>query len=349
MQLPSEMIIQAQNMCLAAEKETREAKKETENALAQGKSCLFSSPRLIKFLSVAAEAAGKEKSATRKLTLALNQIKTLRSNHKKSLKEANERFQAKTKECESLMQTNDALRTELDLKQSSLDALVDERDLLASRVSDLADIVTDLEDRSNQDDHIKQIANELEAQVVEGKQEAKDFEKKLELEHNEKLKLLNEFSKLEDRFLELEKQQSGANLTLRHQLTIANNELDDCKKYITQLENHREALCKKLHVKPDPHLDFQDTRGSGSFGDITSMSEASTRNGLTAIETLYLKNVLLKFIEATVKQNERERDSLLPPVATLLGASPEEYSRLKKALNEASKDTKTMFSFWTAK
>lgn len=185
--------------------------------------------------------------------------------------------------------------------------------------------------------------------LAESKEHQRNLEQKLETEHSEKLKLLNDLSEMEDRFLSLEKNHTSASIHLKYQLSVTKNDLEDCKKYVSQLETERQSLCKKLHVKPDPRIGFEDSKGGGTFGGVNSMSDVSSRNGLSAIDTLYLKNVLFKFIEAMAKQKTAERDMLLPPVATLLGASREEFGQLKKALEDASKDTRGVFSLWSTK
>eukprot|EP00210_Caulerpa_lentillifera_P004055 g3868.t1 len=427
-QLPSEMVTQAQNMCLEAEEETRAAQKQAQIALTQ-----------------AAKAEEREKlamretqEAVRKLSAASDHIKKLKLAHQSSMEEANEDYQSKLRECETLVQRNISLRNEIDdlnLKLVHFNALVSEKDTLAAKVLNLEDGITELSVRANRGEHYKQIANEMEERVTqmekelltsvqqittlekklqisersltkeqtrsekleiklrkckiqeeeekgskneaneesssvameamkqsfiseleeqksllhEAKEQNRNLEQSLEIEQTEKLKLLTDLSVLEDRFLTLEKNHTSSSIHLRHQLSLTKNDLEDCKKYVSQLENERQSLCKKLHVKPDPRIGFEDSRGSGTFGDVTSMSDVSNRNGLSAIDTLYLKNVLFKFIEATAKQKSGERDMLLPAVATLLGASREEFNRLKKALDDASKESKGMFSLWTPK
>lgn len=416
--LPSEMVTRAQNMCLEAEEETRAAQRKAEMALAQ-----------------AAKSEERERLANketnevnRKLTVALDQIKKLKAEHKVALETADEDYKAKVQECEALIQRNISLRNEMDdlsLKLSSLDSVMNERDSLASKLMTLEDTMAELKVKANRGAHYKQIANEMEERVVEmerellttaqksnslekklqkvekevrkeqerneklenqirklkseekeslnpqmtedirqsllteieeqqqsinqSKVQIKELEQKLDFEENEKLKLLKELSELEDRFLTVEKNHTSSSVQLRHQLSITKNDLEDCKKYVGQLESERQSLCTKLHVKPDPRIGFEGSRGGGTLGNLVSMSDASNRNGLSAIDTLYLKNVLFKFIEAMAKQKETERDMLIPPLATLLGATREEFAQLRKILSESSKDSRNLLSLWTVR
>ena len=54
------------------------------------------------------------------------------------------------------------------------------------------------------------------------------------------------------------------------------------------------------------------------------------RGKIEGIDIVYLKNVLLKFMEAAVTGKVAERDVLLPAVAAILQASPAEFAILKK-------------------
>lgn len=76
------------------------------------------------------------------------------------------------------------------------------------------------------------------------------------------------------------------------------------------------------------------SRGGGSFHETQWPTLESKTVELSGIDAVYLKNVVLKFIEATAKGKVRERDALLPAVATVLQASPSEFKALKSALNK---------------
>lgn len=196
----------------------------------------------------------------------------------------------------------------------------------------------------------EQLLSEMEAKeklVTELQSHSEEQNRQIETEQIEKTRLLEELSQLEDRFLSVERQHASSAFHLKRQLSVARNDLEECKLHVRRLELERQTLCEKLHVKPDPGLEFEDARGGGTFGEAQSMVDVSSRNGLSAIDALYLKNVLFKCLEATAKQKTVERDMLLPALATVLGASPEEFAKLKKSLSEESAGSKHGFSFWT--
>lgn len=56
------------------------------------------------------------------------------------------------------------------------------------------------------------------------------------------------------------------------------------------------------------------------------------RDKLDGPDIVYLKNVLLKFLEAHASNRIQERDVLLPAVATLLQATPQEFKVLRKLM-----------------
>ena len=55
-----------------------------------------------------------------------------------------------------------------------------------------------------------------------------------------------------------------------------------------------------------------------------------SRGKMEGVDIVYLKNVLLKFMEASVTGKVAERDVLLPAVAAILQASPAEFAILKR-------------------
>ena len=66
-------------------------------------------------------------------------------------------------------------------------------------------------------------------------------------------------------------------------------------------------------------LGYADPRGGGTFHDARAISNIPQRNGISAIDTLYLKSVLFKFIEAMAQSKTNERDLILPAVSMLSG------------------------------
>ncbi|KAF5827804.1 hypothetical protein DUNSADRAFT_18709 [Dunaliella salina] len=57
---------------------------------------------------------------------------------------------------------------------------------------------------------------------------------------------------------------------------------------------------------------------------------------LGGVDILYLKNVVLKFMEAVTAGRVAERDALLPAVATLLQATPQEFHTLQRVLQNTA-------------
>lgn len=53
------------------------------------------------------------------------------------------------------------------------------------------------------------------------------------------------------------------------------------------------------------------------------------RPELKGVDIVYLKNVVLKFVEATVRNDIMQRDALLPAIATLVQATPQVRSMLR--------------------
>lgn len=60
------------------------------------------------------------------------------------------------------------------------------------------------------------------------------------------------------------------------------------------------------------------------------------REGLSGIDTLYLKNILFKFIEAVADGKVEEEKTLLPAISTLLEASPLEFKKLQDILMKSN-------------
>lgn len=82
-------------------------------------------------------------------------------------------------------------------------------------------------------------------------------------------------------------------------------------------------------------------RTSSSLGSVSGI-RSGTRKGhpqqqvLGGVDILYLKNVVLKFMEAVTAGRVAERDALLPAVATLLQATPQEFHTLQRVLQNTA-------------
>ena len=84
------------------------------------------------------------------------------------------------------------------------------------------------------------------------------------------------------------------------------------------------------------------SNGNGAGGNGSSGSGPS-RPELKGVDIVYLKNVVLKFIEASVRQDQVQRDALLPAIATLVQATPQEFKAL---LNTAAGSVEEQQSSW---
>ncbi|MEW5306301.1 MAG: hypothetical protein WDW36_008773 [Sanguina aurantia] len=73
-------------------------------------------------------------------------------------------------------------------------------------------------------------------------------------------------------------------------------------------------------------------QGGGRGGAGGFFGEPAPTAAGAGVDIVYLKNVLLKFLEAHVTGRTGERDALLPAVAALLQASPAEFKVFKKVL-----------------
>lgn len=70
-------------------------------------------------------------------------------------------------------------------------------------------------------------------------------------------------------------------------------------------------------------------RGGGSLYGASDEEMAgagqaeAAREEIRGVDIVYLKNVVLKFIEAAVREDVPQRDALLPAIATLVQATPQ--------------------------
>jgi hypothetical protein len=58
----------------------------------------------------------------------------------------------------------------------------------------------------------------------------------------------------------------------------------------------------------------------------------SKRDTVVGVDLVYLRNVVLKFLEAVMAGKAAERDALLPAVAAVLQATPAEFAAMRKVL-----------------
>jgi len=75
-------------------------------------------------------------------------------------------------------------------------------------------------------------------------------------------------------------------------------------------------------------------------------ASGGSKHLLEGVDVVYLKNVVLKFMEAAMAGRVAERDALLPAVATLLQATPAEYKVLRKVcVNTAPPTVQVLSAF----
>eukprot|EP00798_Chlamydomonas_sp_ICE-L_P010438 gene10437-8388_t len=133
---------------------------------------------------------------------------------------------------------------------------------------------------------------------------------------------------------------------------IGESEQEDCKRH-TNIQilpppndpgNMKCYACAAASKRPK--AECVDVLYLNLYLHLRAPAAASKRPKVESVDVLYLKNVLLKFMEASVTGKVAERDVLLPAVATLLQASPAEFALLKKLLqNTAPPGTQMMSVF----
>jgi hypothetical protein len=75
-----------------------------------------------------------------------------------------------------------------------------------------------------------------------------------------------------------------------------------------------------------------------------SLGGAAGRDKVQGVDLQYLRNVLLKFLEAVVAGRAVERDALLPAIAALVQASPAEFHVMKRVLANTAPATTQVLS-----
>lgn len=82
---------------------------------------------------------------------------------------------------------------------------------------------------------------------------------------------------------------------------------------------------------PSAHLE-----GSGSLAGRASSNDHISGEALAEVDVVYMKNVLLKFITAQAAGKTSETEALLPAVATLLRATPNEFRALRSVVGAST-------------
>lgn len=109
---------------------------------------------------------------------------------------------------------------------------------------------------------------------------------------------------------------------------VASKKLEELKSKNTALEKHLRELEAKpagakssqvLHMHAEPRHVFEFENGKQQQGT----------------DMLYLKNIVIKYIELCMMGKFQECEVLLPAVVTVLRASPSEHIKIKHALVDA--------------
>jgi hypothetical protein len=64
------------------------------------------------------------------------------------------------------------------------------------------------------------------------------------------------------------------------------------------------------------------------------------------VDLVYVKNVVLKFLEAVMAGKTAERDALLPAVAAVLQATPAEFGAMRRVLAATAPSSTQMLSMF---
>jgi hypothetical protein len=84
-----------------------------------------------------------------------------------------------------------------------------------------------------------------------------------------------------------------------------------------------------LFTPPSKHTHLNATRNQHNTFNTPRPPPTQKQQQQTKV---YLKNVLLKFLEAVMAGRASERDALLPAVAALLQATPGEFAAMRRVL-----------------
>lgn len=133
------------------------------------------------------------------------------------------------------------------------------------------------------------------------------------------------------------------------QVSLLQQQLEDMRQAVTDVEQERDQLKlskRKLHGFPSFGSLGPNTpkRGSGSIGGLSFDDDLATphanghnREHLEGVDIVYLKNVLLKFVDAHAHGRTQECSTLLPAIAAIVRATPVEYRILKDTLERSER------------
>lgn len=160
-------------------------------------------------------------------------------------------------------------------------------------------------------------------------------------------------SAADERVTKLEWESNQAAASLQRKVTLLQQQLEDVRQAAADAEQERDRLALSQH-RIRSHSSFGSLgpntpkRGSGSlrgvnirpFDDDSGTPTANgghSREHMEGVDIVYLKNVLLKFVDAHAHGRTQECSTLLPAIAALLRATPLEYRILKDTLQRSEK------------
>ncbi|KAL3131337.1 hypothetical protein ABBQ38_000625 [Trebouxia sp. C0009 RCD-2024] len=157
-------------------------------------------------------------------------------------------------------------------------------------------------------------------------------------------------SAAEEHIGKLEWESNQAKASLQRKVTLLQQQLDDMRQAATEAEQERDRLALTRRQLPSrssfgslgpntPKRGGGSLRGAGAFDDDsgTPAASGSHREHMDGVDIVYLKNVLLKFVDAHAHGRTQECSTLLPAIAALLRATPLEYRILKDTLERSEK------------
>jgi len=140
---------------------------------------------------------------------------------------------------------------------------------------------------------------------------------------------------------------------LERDLRAARDEADECRRIVSEVEEERMALQEKLKPQVKDENGLFRNRGGGSLYGAADEEMAAEGKGdeaqrpeLKGVDIVYLKNVILKFIEAAVRNNSAQRDALLPAIATLVQATPQEFKAIQAAITESEQESSAWYTYF---
>lgn len=133
-------------------------------------------------------------------------------------------------------------------------------------------------------------------------------------------------------------------------MTLLQQQLEDMRQATVDAEQERDRLAllqRRIRSNSSfgslgpntPKRGSGSLRGTGAFDDDSGTPNAngSHREHMDGVDIVYLKNVLLKFVDAHAHGRTQECSTLLPAIAALLRATPLEYRILKDTLQRSEK------------